>query len=38
VGREQVFSDYRLRIAAVLRDYGMRDRAQAPSDSRAANG
>ena len=38
MGREQVFSDYRLRIAAVLRDYGMRDRAQAPSDSRAANG
>lgn len=38
VGRERVFADYRLRIADVVRDYGMRDRAQAPRDSRAANG
>ena len=37
-GREHVFADYRLRIAAVVRDYGMRDRAQAPRDSRAVNG
>jgi heme-degrading monooxygenase HmoA len=37
VGREQVFADYRLRIAAVVRDYGMRDRTEAPIDSRAAN-
>ena len=37
-GRHHVFADYRLRIAAVVRDYGMRDRAQAPNDSRAANG
>ncbi|HVZ29294.1 MAG TPA: antibiotic biosynthesis monooxygenase [Asticcacaulis sp.] len=37
-GREQVFADYRLRVAEVLRDYGMNDRAQAPADSRAANG
>jgi len=29
-GREAIFADYRLRIAAVVRDYGMRDRAQAP--------
>jgi heme-degrading monooxygenase HmoA len=29
-GRESVFADYRLRVAAVLRDYGMTDRAQAP--------
>ena len=36
-GREEVFSDYRLRIADVLRDYGMTDRAQAPPDSRAAH-
>ena len=36
-GREEVFRDYRLRIASVVRDYGMSDRAQAPSDSRAAN-
>jgi len=34
-GRAGVFSDYRLRIAAVLRDYGMNDRAEAPEDSRA---
>ncbi len=32
-GREGIFSDYRLRVAAVLRDYGMRDREQAPRDS-----
>ncbi len=36
-GRETVFTDYRLRIAAVARDYGMNDRAQAPDDSRAAH-
>jgi heme-degrading monooxygenase HmoA len=34
LGRDSVFSDYRLRVAAVLRDYGMDDRAQAPDDSR----
>ncbi|CAD5106648.1 antibiotic biosynthesis monooxygenase family protein [Zestomonas carbonaria] len=32
-GRSQLFSDYRLRIASVLRDYGLHDRAQAPADS-----
>jgi hypothetical protein len=32
-----VFTDYRLRVAAVLRDYGLKDRAQAPQDSRAAH-
>lgn len=37
-GRAGVFSDYRLRIAAVIRDYGMTDRAQAPKDSRQAHG
>jgi heme-degrading monooxygenase HmoA len=37
-GRGEVFADYRLRVAAVLRDYGMTERAQAPADSRAANG
>jgi heme-degrading monooxygenase HmoA len=36
-GRGGVFSDYRLRIAGVIRDYGMTDRAQAPDDSRAAH-
>ncbi|MBV9890568.1 MAG: antibiotic biosynthesis monooxygenase [Rhizobacter sp.] len=35
-GRDAVFADYRLRVAAVLRDYGLHDRAQAPVDSRAA--
>ncbi len=35
-GRDAVFADYRLRVAAVLRDYGLNDRAQAPDDSRAA--
>ena len=34
-GRAGVFADYRLRVASVLRDYGMRERAQAPEDSRA---
>lgn len=36
-GRGGVFADYRLRIASVVRDYGMFDRAQAPSDSRKAH-
>jgi heme-degrading monooxygenase HmoA len=35
--RKHVFRDYRLRVAAVLRDYGMSDRKQAPDDSRAAH-
>jgi heme-degrading monooxygenase HmoA len=30
-GRGGVFDDYRLRVAAVIRDYGMNDRAQAPA-------
>lgn len=34
-GRQGVFADYRLRVATVLRDYGLRDRAAAPADSRA---
>lgn len=37
-GRAGIFADYRLRVACVLRDYGMRDRAQAPADSRARHG
>ena len=37
-GRESIFADYRLRVAQVIRDYGMDDRAQAPDDSRAAHG
>ncbi|MFW5331981.1 antibiotic biosynthesis monooxygenase family protein [Hydrogenophaga sp. ZJX-1] len=35
-GRSAVFADYRLRVAAVLRDYGLYERTQAPEDSRAA--
>lgn len=34
-GRGAVFADYRLRIAAVVRDYGLHEREQAPADSRA---
>jgi heme-degrading monooxygenase HmoA len=34
-GRGGMFSDYRLRVAAVVRDYGLTDRDQAPPDSRA---
>ncbi len=34
-GRSHIFKDYRLRVAAVSRDYGMADRAQAPEDARA---
>ena len=32
-GRSGVFRDYRLRVAEVTRDYGLRDRNQAPVDS-----
>jgi heme-degrading monooxygenase HmoA len=32
-GRGGVFADYRLRIASVVRDYGMTERAEAPADS-----
>jgi heme-degrading monooxygenase HmoA len=34
-GRGGVFADYRLRVASVLRDYGLNERTQAPDDSRA---
>jgi heme-degrading monooxygenase HmoA len=34
-GRAKIFENYRLRIAGVIRDYGMNERAQAPQDSRA---
>jgi heme-degrading monooxygenase HmoA len=38
MGRGRMFRDYRLRVAEVHRDYGLRERAQAPRDSRAAHG
>ena len=34
-GREHVFADYRLRVASVIRDYGMFERDEAPADSKA---
>jgi heme-degrading monooxygenase HmoA len=37
-GRAGVFSGYRLRVARVIRDYGMDDRDQAPADSRDVHG
>lgn len=36
-GRDHIFADYRLRIAGVIRDYGLHERAEAPADSRAAH-
>jgi heme-degrading monooxygenase HmoA len=36
-GRGGVFADYRLRVAHVLRDYGMSQRDEAPTDSREAH-
>ncbi len=32
-GRARVLANYRLRVASVLRDYGLNERAQAPADS-----
>jgi heme-degrading monooxygenase HmoA len=37
-GRGELFRDYRLRIAAVVRDYGMNERDEAPTDSRERHG
>ena len=37
-GRAGIFSDYRLRVAAVIRDYGLREREEAPADSRQKHG
>ena len=34
-GRGGIFADYRLRVASVIRDYGMFERDQTPADSRA---
>ncbi len=37
-GRGGLFAGYRLRIASVVRDYGLDDREQAPIDSRSRHG
>jgi heme-degrading monooxygenase HmoA len=36
-GRSGVFAEYRLRVAGVIRDYGMNERAGAPQDSRSVH-
>jgi heme-degrading monooxygenase HmoA len=36
-GRASIFKDYRLRIAHVVRDYGMSEPGEAPDDSRIAH-
>ena len=38
MGRDIMFSDYRLRVASVMRDYGMTERDEAPADSVALHG
>jgi len=38
MGREIMFNDYRLRVASVIRDYGMNERDEAPEDSKALHG
>ena len=37
-GRGGILADYHLRVASVIRDYGMKERAQAPADSRERHG
>ncbi|MBC3873089.1 antibiotic biosynthesis monooxygenase family protein [Undibacterium flavidum] len=37
-GRQTIFSNYRIRIAAVVRDYGLRERQEAPLDSQQRHG
>jgi heme-degrading monooxygenase HmoA len=36
-GRSGIFRNYRLRVASVLRDYGMHERREAPNDSKDAH-
>src|SRR5690606_11349047 len=36
-GRDGVFEDYRLRVAGVMRDYGLNVRGEAPDDSRTVH-
>ena len=37
-GRASIFENYRLRVAHVVRDYGLNERAEAPMDSREVHG
>jgi len=37
-GRRTIFAGYRLRVAQVIRDYGMHEREEAPQDSREVHG
>lgn len=37
-GRDGIFRDYRLRVAHVVRDYGMFHRGEAPGDSKEIHG
>jgi heme-degrading monooxygenase HmoA len=37
-GRAGIFAGYRLRVAAVVRDYGLHERDEAPPDARAVHG
>jgi heme-degrading monooxygenase HmoA len=37
-GRGGIFADYRLRVASVVRDYGLKERDHAPKDSRNVHG
>ena len=37
-GRSTMFREYRLRIAEVIRDYSLKERDQAPADSRQTHG
>lgn len=38
MGRSGVFRNYRLRVAQIVRQYGLQDRDEAPSDSRWRHG
>ena len=37
-GRREIFKDYRLRVASVIRDYGKNEREQVPADSLKIHG
>lgn len=37
-GRSSIFKDYRLRVASVVRDYGLNDRDAEPDDSKGFHG